>query len=41
MKRNTVEKLYRCLKDETPEITLSDEVIAKARRPIEEMLRLS
>ncbi|MDE6631109.1 MAG: quinolinate synthase NadA [Bacteroidales bacterium] len=41
MKRNTVEKLYRCLKDETPEITLSDEVIAKARKPIEEMLRLS
>lgn len=41
MKRNTIEKLYLCLKNETPEITLSDEVIEKARKPIDRMLNMS
>lgn len=41
MKMNTLEKLYRCLRDETPEITLSDEVIEKARKPIVRMLDMS
>ena len=38
MKLNTMEKLYRCLKDETPEIRLDDVLMEKARLPIERML---
>lgn len=41
MKLNTLEKLYLCLLNETPEITLSDKVIEKARKPILRMLELS
>jgi quinolinate synthase len=41
MKLNTLEKLYLCMLNETPEITLSDEVIEKARKPILRMLELS
>lgn len=41
MKLNSVRKLYLCLKNELPEITLSPEVIEKARKPIERMLELS
>ena len=41
MKLNTMEKLYLCLKNETPEITLSDEVIEKAKIPIERMMDIS
>jgi len=38
MKLNTLEKLYNCLKDETPEIFLDDEVIRRAGEPIRRML---
>ena len=41
MKMNSMHKLYLCLKNELPEITLSDEVIEKARKPIERMLAIS
>jgi len=41
MKMNTMEKLYLCLKNEKPEIQLSDDVIAKANKPIIRMLDLS
>ena len=41
MKLNTMEKLYRCLRDETPEIILDRELMDKARKPIETMLSLS
>jgi quinolinate synthase len=41
MKLNTLDKLYRCMRDETPEIILDDEVIQKARKPIEAMLEIS
>ena len=41
MKLNTLEKLYLCMLNETPEITLSEEVIEKARKPIVRMLELS
>lgn len=40
MKLNTMEKLYNCLKNETPEIQLDQELIEKARLPIERMLSL-
>jgi quinolinate synthase len=41
MKMNTMEKLYLCLKNERPEIKLSDEVILKATKPIRKMLEIS
>jgi quinolinate synthase len=41
MKLNTLEKLYKCLRDETPEITMSAELIEKAKRPIIRMLDMS
>jgi quinolinate synthase len=41
MKLNTLEKLYNCLKYEQPEINLSDDLIAKAKKPIVRMLELS
>ena len=40
MKLNTMEKLYRCLKDETPEISLDESLMEKARLPIERMLAI-
>lgn len=41
MKRNTLEKLYLCLKNEGPEITVPADIIVKARKPIERMLEIS
>ena len=41
MKMNTLEKLYNCLKDETPEILMSDEMIERAKQPIIRMLDMS
>lgn len=41
MKLNTLEKLYLCMLNETPEIVLSQEIIEKARKPIVRMLELS
>lgn len=41
MKLNTLEKLYVCLKYETPEINLPKDLIEKAYKPIKRMLELS
>ncbi len=41
MKKNTMEKLYLCLKNEVPEIHLSDQVIKEAKKPIVKMLDIS
>lgn len=41
MKRNTLEKLYFCMKYELPEITMDEELRLKALKPIEAMLELS
>lgn len=41
MKLNSMRKLYLCMKNELPEVQLSDEVIEKARKPIERMLAIS
>ncbi|ASI48036.1 MAG: quinolinate synthase NadA [Anaplasma ovis] len=41
MRLNTLEKLYKCITDELPEITMSAEIIAGARKPIEAMMRAS
>jgi len=41
MKRNTLEKVYTCLRDLTPEITLPEDVRVQALQPIERMLAIS
>ena len=41
MKVNTLEKLYNCLLNETPEITLEESLIQKANIPLEKMLAWS
>lgn len=41
MKMNTLQKLYDCLLNETPEITVPADVMKKALVPIERMLELS
>lgn len=41
MKRNTLEKLYLCLKNGLPEVTVPENIIALARKPIQRMLDIS
>jgi quinolinate synthase len=41
MKRNTLEKLYLCMKNELPEIKIPMDVILKAQKPIQRMLDIS
>ena len=41
MKVNTLKKLYECLKNETPEIIIEEELRIKALRPIQRMLEIS
>ena len=41
MKLITVNKIYNTLKYELPEVTLSDEIIKKAKKSIDRMLEIS
>jgi quinolinate synthase len=41
MRLNTLEKLYKTLRDETPEITVDPKIIDRARLPIDRMLEIS
>ena len=41
MRLNTLEKLYNCLKNESPEITVDPEITEKAVKPIQRMLEIS
>jgi quinolinate synthase len=41
MKLNTMEKLYLCMRDRKPEITLDEELRKRALRPIQRMLEMS
>jgi len=41
MKLNTLHKLYLCMKNETPEITIDEEIRIKAVKPILKMLEMS
>jgi len=41
MKLNTLEKLYLCMKNKSPEILIDPEIIKKAAIPIEKMLLMS
>ena len=41
MKMNTLEKVYACLKNESPQIKIDPKIAKKAVKPIERMLELS
>lgn len=41
MKKNTLEKLYLCMKNKSPEIRLDEELRLKALQPIERMIEMS
>jgi quinolinate synthase len=41
MKLNTLEKLYLCMKNRSPEIKLSDDLIKRALVPIKRMMEMS
>lgn len=41
MKLNTMEKLYLCMRNRAPELTLPPELIVAARKPLDRMLELS
>jgi quinolinate synthase len=41
MKLNTLEKLYACMARLSPRVELSQEIMERARRPIERMLEIS
>ena len=41
MKLNTLEKLYLCMKYETPEMMMPEELLRKGSIPIERMLEIS
>ena len=41
MKLNTLEKLYLCMKYETPEITMNEDLRIAAKKPIQRMLEIS
>jgi quinolinate synthase len=41
MRLNTLEKLYLCLRDMTPELTMDEELREAAKKPIDRMLELS
>jgi quinolinate synthase len=41
MKLITIEKIYRCLRDEEPEILIDHDVLLKARKPIMRMMEIS
>ena len=41
MKLNTLEKLHHCLKYGEPEVTVPDEIAARALAPIQQMLKIS
>jgi quinolinate synthase len=41
MKKNTMEKLYLCMKNRTPEITMAEDLRLRALQPIQRMLEMS
>jgi quinolinate synthase len=41
MKKNTLEKLYLCMRDRTPEISINEELRRRALQPIQRMLQMS
>jgi len=40
MKLNTLEKIYNCMKNESPQISVKEDVIVKAKKAMDNMLSL-
>jgi quinolinate synthase len=40
MRRNTLEKLYWCMRNRAPELTMDPALIERARLPIERMIAI-
>jgi quinolinate synthase len=41
MKRNTLEKIYLCMKNKSPSLDLAPDMIARAKKPLDRMLEMS
>jgi quinolinate synthase len=41
MKRNSLEKIYNCLKYQQPEILMDEELRLAAKKPIDRMMEIS
>ena len=41
MRRNTLEKLYLCMRDLSPQVDVPEPIRVRALKPIERMLELS
>jgi quinolinate synthase len=41
MKMITIEKIYKCLKNEKPEILIDNEILINAQKPIKRMIEIS
>jgi quinolinate synthase len=41
MKKNTLEKLYLCMKNKSPEITMPQQLLERALIPIQKMMEMS
>jgi quinolinate synthase len=41
MKLITIEKIFKCLRDELPEIYIENDILEKARKPIRRMMEIS
>jgi quinolinate synthase len=41
MKLITMEKIYKCLLDESPEIKIDNDILLKAKKPIVRMMEIS
>ncbi len=41
MKKNTLEKMYLCMRDKNPQLNLTSELLTTARKPLEKMLLMS
>jgi quinolinate synthase len=41
MRLNTLERVYLCMRDRTPEITMAEDLRLKALRPLARMLEMS
>ena len=41
MRLNTLEKLHKCIEEETPEVVLDKEIITEARRSVEAMMNMT
>ena len=41
MKLTTLEKIFKCLRDEKPQILIEDKTLRRAKKPIVRMMKIS